>query len=194
VVSPKRSPSAERAVRTARLLDRSAALQWRGYQFALVHVERERAHLLEDRARQLEELAEAVRVHAWEPKITPSGLSPAERAELQLILADRMVAARSREKLAASARQARHADEPHGARYVQIALEREAAAVAAAPVGVRNETLSRSAWSLARFVCDGLVHGGEVLDALVPAARAAGLPGREAHACVRAALRRRCVA
>jgi hypothetical protein len=52
--------------------------------------------------------------------------------------------------------------------------------------------LSRAAWHLSRFVCDGELTEGEVLDALVPAATSAGLPLREAQWCVRAALRRRC--
>jgi hypothetical protein len=175
----------------AKMLDRSAQFHWSGFQHALLHGERERADVLEQRARLYEELAELCRAHAWKPSALPT-LTADERAELNLIFVDLVSASRAREKLAESARQARRADEPHGARYAEVALEREAAAVADAPVGVRNETLSHSAWSLARLACEGLIGPGAVLDALIPAAQAAGLSGREARATVRGALRRRC--
>jgi hypothetical protein len=175
----------------AELLDRSAQLHWRGFQHAISHGDRERADVLEQRARLYEELAELCRAHAWTPSALPT-LTADERAELNLIFVDLVAASRAREKLAESARQARHADEPHGAQYAQVALEREGAAVADAPVGLRNNQLSRSAWAVARFTCDGLLSDGDVLEVLVPAATGTGLPAAEARSCVRAALRRRC--
>jgi hypothetical protein len=177
----------------ARLLDRSAETHWLGYQHALVHAQTERAELLEQRARRYEELAELCRAYAWKPKVAdalPTSTAE-ERAEVGRILGQ-LIADRGPDELAERARH--HDNRKRGPRYAPAALEREAETVRAAAPGVRNETLSRSAWSLARLVCDGLISGGDVLDALIPAARAAGLSSREAHMCVRAALRRRCAA
>ncbi len=175
----------------ARLLDRSVEWRWRGLQSAISHGERERAQLLEEKARQLEELAEAVRAHEWKLEIDSPPLSPAEHDELQSTF-DRVVAERDRDELAERARRARWVEEPRGARWVEAALEAEAETVRAAPVGLRNATLSRSAWSLSRLACDGTLTEGQLLETLVPAAIATGLSSRESHACIRAALRRRC--
>jgi hypothetical protein len=169
-----------------------AQRRWLEFQLAHLRGDHDFADLLERRARALEERADVLDAQAWQPKVEVPPLLPGERAELAWLL-DRRLAERARDELAEQARRARGVEEsPHGPAWVQAALDREAETVAAAPVGMRNEILSRSAWTLARLACDGEVTEGQILDALIPAARACGLPGREAHAVVRAALRRRC--
>jgi hypothetical protein len=175
----------------AEMLDRSAQLHWRGFQHAISDGDRERADVLEQRARLYEELAELCRAHAWKPPTIPA-LTAEERAELGRMF-DRLLADPVCDELAERARRA-NSDEPRGPRYALAALEREAEIVRAAALGIRNETLSRSAWSLARLVCDGTINDGDVFEALVPAATSTGLGAREAHGCIRAALRRRCAA
>jgi hypothetical protein len=77
-------------------------------------------------------------------------------------------------------------------KYLEVALEREADACRAAPEGLRQETLSRAAWALARFHCGGELTEGDILAALVPAGLATGLGRREVTSTIRSALRRRC--
>jgi hypothetical protein len=72
--------------------------------------------------------------------------------------------------------------------YALAALRNEADEVAAAPVGLRNETLNRAAWKLARL--DALDHT-EIADVLVAAAHDCGLGALEARATIRGALKRR---
>lgn len=59
--------------------------------------------------------------------------------------------------------------------YARAALEREAAAVAAATKGERHETLNKAAFKLGRFVATGDLGAGEVARELAKAAAAAGL-------------------
>jgi hypothetical protein len=77
-----------------------------------------------------------------------------------------------------------------GDAYAQAALDAEAALVAAAPEGCRNNQLSRSAWTLARFPNREL-PAGSILAALGGAAAQAGLSRREAERTIRSALRAR---
>jgi len=77
--------------------------------------------------------------------------------------------------------------------YVRSALERETQVVATAAHGVRNATLNRSAFALARFVADGKLVADDFESVLLAAGRAAGLSQRECLATIRSALRgRRC--
>lgn len=80
----------------------------------------------------------------------------------------------------------RPAPEPHatpfvprigdgGTRYAQAALEREAAAVAGASTGTRNDTLNRAAFNLSQLVAAGHIPPQDVWDTLASAARTAGL-------------------
>lgn len=144
-------------------------------------------------ADQLDDLTDLIAANAWRPTVHLPRLSPAERAKLQIIF-DCVTAERRRGEIAKEARRARRAEEPRSARWVDAALEAEADIVRAASVGLRNDTLARSAWSLARFTCDGTLTEGEVLEVLVPASLSTGLGLREIHACIRAALRKRCAA
>jgi hypothetical protein len=75
--------------------------------------------------------------------------------------------------------------------YGLAALEREARAVAAAPVGTRNDTLNRAAHALARLVLSGDLDTYIVEHVLLAGAHDAGLPDREARATIRSALRAR---
>jgi hypothetical protein len=76
-------------------------------------------------------------------------------------------------------------------RYSRAALLRESQAVAAAPVGERNNVLNRAAWALARFIPTGALERGEVERTLFDAAMAAGLPPPGARATIRSAVSRR---
>jgi len=78
--------------------------------------------------------------------------------------------------------------------YVRAAVEREAHEVATAGSGVRNATLNRAAFALARFVSSGDLSLDDFEATLVAAGRAAGLPLRECMATLRSALRGRRVA
>ena len=78
------------------------------------------------------------------------------------------------------------------ARYPAAALEGEVAAVSAAPVSTRNDTLNRAAFALARFVLTGALSAVEIFDALMDAARVAGLGEAEAQATIESAFASRC--
>ena len=69
----------------------------------------------------------------------------------------------------------------NGSAYARRAFEDEVAAVRAAPVGARNETLNRAAFNLGQLVAGGELEQAEVEAALMDAAKAAGLPEREAR-------------
>ena len=75
-----------------------------------------------------------------------------------------------------------------GGAYAHSALEREAAHVAAARVGTRNDTLNRAAYSLGTLVGSGLLDRSEVEAELTRAALAAGLDARETASTVRSGL------
>ncbi|MQL64424.1 DNA primase [Streptomyces vinaceus] len=72
--------------------------------------------------------------------------------------------------------------------YVDAALTRETAAVAAAHEGRRNATLLRAGRALGRFVASGDLTRNEVEDALQGAGESAGLTVAECRATVRSAL------
>ncbi|MFK0117287.1 bifunctional DNA primase/polymerase [Streptomyces sp. NPDC090994] len=72
--------------------------------------------------------------------------------------------------------------------YVDAALARETAAVAAASEGRRNTTLLRAARALGRFVATGDLTRAEVQAALQRAGESAGLAAAECHATLRSAL------
>lgn len=73
--------------------------------------------------------------------------------------------------------------------YVEAALARAIAEVASAPMGNRNNTLTRAAYSLGRLEALGL-DPEKALEELVQAAAAAGLDYREAEATARRALKK----
>jgi hypothetical protein len=75
--------------------------------------------------------------------------------------------------------------------YGLAALDAEAHTVVSAPPGLRNETLNKAAWSLARLVRDGLLDPDDVKTVLTQAGIDAGLDHREAASTVRGALKRR---
>lgn len=70
-------------------------------------------------------------------------------------------------------------DTPRGGRYVAAAIKRECRKLVSAPEGSRNETLNRSAYSLARFVASGEADAYMVARELSDAAARAGLEERE---------------
>lgn len=76
-------------------------------------------------------------------------------------------------------------------RYARAALERELAAVRGAPVGVRNDTLNRAAFALARFVFPGELAPREVADQLLTAAEGCGLTTAEARRTIASGLKAR---
>ncbi|NLD43955.1 MAG: DUF3987 domain-containing protein, partial [Chloroflexi bacterium] len=74
--------------------------------------------------------------------------------------------------------------------YARAALDSEAAAVAAATPGTRNDRLNVAALKLGQIVAAGLLTLPEVEAALIEAAGAAGLPEAEARATVASGLRK----
>ena len=80
-----------------------------------------------------------------------------------------------------------HAAVANGDKYVRAAIERECAAVASAGKGNRNTTLNRAAYSLSRLHIGAV----EIADALLVAAKQAGLPESEARKTITSALRAR---
>jgi len=73
-------------------------------------------------------------------------------------------------------------------RYVQAALEREAATVAAAPRGQRNHTLNRASYNLGTLVGAGILDQAIAASNLLQAAEAAGLGPQEITATIRSGL------
>ena len=78
-----------------------------------------------------------------------------------------------------------------GRNYAVGALRRAVEQVAVAPGGQRNDTLNRAAWSMARFIGDGLLHPSEIAVALAHAGLVAGLERREVQLTLTSALGRR---
>lgn len=71
---------------------------------------------------------------------------------------------------------------PRGtSRYGREALRREAATVAEAPEGARNDTLNRAAFSVGTLIGGGEVHRTDAEAELLAAARSCGLPEAEAR-------------
>jgi len=75
--------------------------------------------------------------------------------------------------------------------YVATALAAEVQAVLDAGPGTRNHTLNAAAWSLARFVAQGVVARQVIEDALQAAGEATGLTPTETTATVQSALNAR---
>jgi len=71
------------------------------------------------------------------------------------------------------------AGEGAGRGYAGTALDREAAGVAGAPEGTRNDALNKAAFSLGGLVAGGELDEATVVQALTDAARTAGLDERE---------------
>jgi hypothetical protein len=76
-------------------------------------------------------------------------------------------------------------------RYCVAALRDAEQRIAAAPLGSRNATLNREAYSIGRLVLAGGLVDQEAADALAAAAIAAGLPARETLATLGSAFRAR---
>jgi hypothetical protein len=76
-------------------------------------------------------------------------------------------------------------------KYIEVALEREVAAVATATEGLRNDQLNRSAYSLARFVRSGQLDPSTYVDNLSRAAVSTGLPETEVRRTLASALQGR---
>ncbi|MBM7088194.1 bifunctional DNA primase/polymerase [Streptomyces sp. S12] len=75
-----------------------------------------------------------------------------------------------------------------GSRAAVAALDAECAAVAAAPEGLRNSTLNRSAFKVGRFVAWGDLPRQVAEDAFQAAGEAAGLTAAECRTTIRSAL------
>ena len=75
-----------------------------------------------------------------------------------------------------------------GRPYAVGALRRAVEQVATALAGCRNDTLNRSAWSLSRFIADGLLHPSEIAEALAHAGRVSGMDHREVARTIASAL------
>lgn len=74
-------------------------------------------------------------------------------------------------------------------RYANSALNAEVRAVLGALTGTRNVTLHRSAFALGQLVGDGLLPEQVVVDGLMAAGQAIGLPARECTATIRSGIR-----
>ena len=79
--------------------------------------------------------------------------------------------------------------ERSSSRYAEAALEREVDAVRLAVPGVRNMTLNTAALKLSRFFVTGELHAGDVAQALIDAARAAGLGAKETRRTILSAFK-----
>ena len=73
--------------------------------------------------------------------------------------------------------------------YAQRALESEVGKVTLAPIGERNDTLNRAAFSLGQLVAGGVLDVDDVIDSLLVAASRCGLPTSEARASIASGLR-----
>jgi hypothetical protein len=79
----------------------------------------------------------------------------------------------------------------HQAEYARSALRRAAHRVASAPIGQRNSALNAEAYSIGRFVRDGLIAPQTLADTLAAAALAAGEDYRKVVRTLTSALRAR---
>lgn len=77
----------------------------------------------------------------------------------------------------------------HPDQYAAAVLAAAAERVAAAPVGTRNDTLNRAAWSLGRLVGAAMLDEPTVVRALSAAARRSGLSWTETMRTIRSGLR-----
>ncbi|MEU8550248.1 bifunctional DNA primase/polymerase [Streptomyces roseoverticillatus] len=81
-----------------------------------------------------------------------------------------------------------HTHRRMGNGYVAAAVRDELRAVAEAPSGTRNDALNRAAFSLGTLLAPAGLDRSQVADALLDAARHAGLPDGEAQAAIRSGL------
>jgi hypothetical protein len=79
----------------------------------------------------------------------------------------------------------------HTTKYIDVALERELAAVCSATEGARNDQLNRSAFALARFVHDGALSAADYVYELTAAAMRTGLGETEIRRTLASALQGR---
>jgi hypothetical protein len=79
----------------------------------------------------------------------------------------------------------------HTTKYIDVALEREVAAVCSATEGARNDQLNRSAFALARFVHEGQLSAMDYVSELTAAAMRTGLPETEIRRTLASALQGR---
>ena len=85
----------------------------------------------------------------------------------------------------------RTGDGSRSPRYALAALEDEARAVQHAPTGERNNQLSRSTYSMTRFVASGEIPAAVVENVMTTAARAAGLTDTEITATIESRFKKR---
>jgi len=78
---------------------------------------------------------------------------------------------------------------PRTGAYGRTALDREALAVRAAPVGKRNDTLNLAAFRIGQLVEQGDLEYQVAFDALMQAANAAELPAKQSESTIRSGLR-----
>jgi hypothetical protein len=76
-------------------------------------------------------------------------------------------------------------------RYIEAAIDRECSSLARTPEGQRNEALNRAAFSLGRFVSEGLADVRTIARALAIAAAQAGLPPAEVERTLHSGLKAR---
>ncbi len=79
-------------------------------------------------------------------------------------------------------------DRAQGRAYALAAFREETGRVAQAPVGTRNDTLNRAAFSLGQLVAAGLIPPLPVMTGLAEAAARAGLPADEARRTIRSGM------
>jgi hypothetical protein len=79
-------------------------------------------------------------------------------------------------------------DRAQGRAYALAAFREETRRVAEAPVGTRNHTLNRAAFSLGQLVAAGLIPPLPVMTGLAGAAALAGLPADEARRTIRSGM------
>jgi len=79
-------------------------------------------------------------------------------------------------------------DRAQGRAYALAAFREETRRVAEAPVGTRNHTLNRAAFSLGQLVAAGLIPPLPVMTGLAGAAARAGLPADEARRTIRSGM------
>jgi hypothetical protein len=79
-------------------------------------------------------------------------------------------------------------DRTQGRAYAVAAFREETRRVAEAPVGTRNHTLNRAAFSLGQLVAAGLIPPLPVMTGLADAAARAGLPPDEARRTIRSGM------
>ena len=174
--------------RARRLRDHAHAIRWGGYQRALSRGDRERAEVLERRARALEDRADVLDAKAWRPVVKLARLSPDDRIKLGNVLDAQRVEAERAARLQRHRAIGPPAGDRRRARYVEAVLAGECARVADTAPGSRNNTLASASFKCGQVVCDT----DDGFERLLEAALAAGLSEREARPVIRSGLRAGC--